>query len=91
MLEKCIGRDEGRLRKFLGAVYGGRGKGGRPLMSVSEGLDLAVLKGEEEVGGSGILDDEVWFSSFFLSFAPQLLDLPLPSSSLLSFCLSSLL
>ncbi|TKA29888.1 hypothetical protein B0A50_03252 [Salinomyces thailandicus] len=75
VLEKCIGRDEGRLRKFLGAVYGGRGKGGRPLMSVSEGLDLAVLKGEEEVGGSGILDDEE-LTHYTHTFASQPLEGP---------------
>ena len=57
-VEKCLGRDESRIRRFLNGAYGGKPESGRPFMSPQKGVDLGLVEGEE-VGKTPLLDDEV--------------------------------
>ncbi|KAI7230267.1 alpha/beta-hydrolase [Hortaea werneckii] len=56
-VEKCLGRDEGRIRRFLNGAYGGKPESGRPFMSPQQGVDLGLVE-KEEVGKTPLLDDE---------------------------------
>lgn len=56
VLEGVVGRDEGRLRRFLLGMFGGRTGSGRVFMTPERGVDLGVL--EEEVGMTPLLDEE---------------------------------
>merc|ERR1712070_1314832 len=56
-VEKCLGQDEGRIRKFLNGAYGGKAQSGKPFMSPQEGVDLSLVE-KEEFGKTPLLDDE---------------------------------
>ena len=57
-VEKCLGRDEKRIRKFLNGAYGGKAQSGKPFMSPQKGVDLELVE-TEEFGKTPLLDDEV--------------------------------
>ncbi|KAK4540200.1 hypothetical protein LTR36_009698 [Oleoguttula mirabilis] len=48
---------EGRLRKFLSGVYGGKARSGRLVLAPETGVDLRVIE-EDEVGMTPLLDRE---------------------------------
>ena len=66
VVEGVIGGDRGRVERFLNGMYGGRTSGRRKFMVPEKGVDLELLRGEEEVGRSPFFEEEV--SCCLLSF-----------------------
>ncbi|KAK3711236.1 hypothetical protein LTR37_009830 [Vermiconidia calcicola] len=59
VLEKAVCRDEGKIRKWLRGMYGGKPASGRSFMTPEEGVRLETLGPEgEEVGMTPLLSEE---------------------------------
>lgn len=59
VVEKCLGKDERKARRFLNGIYGGKPRSGKSFMTGEEGVDLGMVEGREEIRKTPLLDDEV--------------------------------
>jgi pimeloyl-ACP methyl ester carboxylesterase len=57
-VEKVVGKDETRIRKFLTGLYGGRPKSGKTFMIPAKGIDLSIIE-EDELEMTPLLSQEV--------------------------------
>lgn len=62
VVEKAIGKDEGKITKFLKGVYGGQPASGEPLFTPEEGIRLSGL--DEEISMTPLLDEAVCLYDF---------------------------
>lgn len=60
-IEKAVGRDEGKVRKLLMGLYGGKPASGKAFMTPEKGVDLGMLEDGEEIKMTPLLDQQVCF------------------------------